>query len=213
MRYITLAVVHLQERIIIILWFPFLGRLTSKRTYPMKTLGLLFILLSSLFSGSENQSVHNFTVKDIDGKDIKLNRYKGKVVLIVNVASKCGYTRQYGDLQKLYDQYKGKGLVILGFPANNFGGQEPGSNEEIKLFCSEKYDVTFPMFSKVSVKGSDIHPLFKTLINAPNKDFTGDINWNFEKFLIDKNGNLVHRFRSKTEPLSADMINAIKALL
>ena len=179
----------------------------------MKTLSLLFILLSSLFSGSENQSIHNFTVKDIDGKDIKLNRYKGKVVLIVNVASKCGYTRQYADLQKLYDQYKGKGLVVLGFPANNFGGQEPGSNEEIKLFCSEKYDVKFPMFSKVSVKGSDIHPLFKTLTSTPNKDFTGDINWNFEKFLIDKNGTLVHRFRSKTEPTSTEMMNAIKALL
>lgn len=179
----------------------------------MQSITLLFILFSGLFFGNENQGIHTFTVKDIDGKDIKLNRYKGKVVLIVNVASRCGYTRQYADLQKLYEQYQNKGLVILGFPANNFGGQEPGTNEEIKLFCSEKYDVSFPMFSKVSVKGSDMHPLFKTLTTSTNKNFTGDINWNFEKFLIDQNGNLVHRFRSRTEPMSAEMVNAIKALL
>jgi len=179
----------------------------------MKTLSVLLILLGMFFTISEVPSIHSFTVKDIDGNDTKLDTYKGKVVLIVNVASNCGYTRQYADLQNLYEQHKEDGLVVLGFPANNFGGQEPGSNEEIKLFCSETYNVNFPMFSKVSVKGSDIHPLFKTLTTTENPDFTGDINWNFEKFLVDRDGNLVHRFRSKTEPLSDDMLNAIKELL
>jgi glutathione peroxidase len=179
----------------------------------MKILSILIILTGMMFTYNGNTSVHSFTVKDIDGKDMKLESYKGKVVLIVNVASNCGYTKQYADLQKLYDQYKDKGLVVLGFPANNFGGQEPGSNEEIKLFCSEKYDVQFPMFSKVSVKGDDIHPLFAELTKAENPNFTGDINWNFEKFLVDKNGKLVHRFRSKSEPMSDEVLSAIKKLL
>ena len=179
----------------------------------MKIVTLMFILAGMLTMFNGIAGIHSFTVKDIDGKDTKLESYKGKVVLIVNVASNCGYTKQYADLQKLYDQYKDKGLVVLGFPANNFGGQEPGSNVEIKLLCSQKYDVQFPMFSKVSVKGSDIHPLFAQLTKAPNANFTGDINWNFEKFLIDKNGTLVNRFRSKTEPMSEDMISAIKKLL
>ncbi len=171
------------------------------------------MLIGMFTLNNDGSSIHRFSVKDIDGKDMKLESYKGKVVLIVNVASRCGYTKQYADLQKLYEQYQKQGLVVLGFPANNFGGQEPGSNEEIKLFCSETYNVSFPMFSKVSVKGNDIHPLFKTLTTAPNPNFTGDINWNFEKFLIDKNGNLVHRFRSKTEPMSTELVSAIKKLL
>ncbi len=179
----------------------------------MKILTILIILTGMMFTYNGNTSVHSFTVKDIDGKDTKLESYKGKVVLIVNVASNCGYTKQYADLQKLYDQYKDQGLVVLGFPANNFGGQEPGSNEQIKLFCSENYDVQFPMFSKISVKGDDIHPLFAELTKAENPNFTGDINWNFEKFLVDKNGKLVHRFRSKTEPMSDEMLSAIKKLL
>ncbi len=179
----------------------------------MKILSILIILTGMMFTYNGNTGVHSFTVKDIDGKDTKLDSYKGKVVLIVNVASNCGYTKQYADLQKLYDQFKDEGLVVLGFPANNFGGQEPGSDAEIKLFCSEKYDVQFPMFSKVSVKGSDIHPLFAELTKAENPNFTGDINWNFEKFLVDKNGALVHRFRSKTEPLSEEMLTAIKKLM
>ena len=149
-------------------------------------------------------SVYEFKLKTIDGKDFSLARYKGKKVLVVNTASKCGFTPQYAELQKLADQYKDK-LVVVGFPANNFGGQEPGANSEIKTFCQKNYGVTFPLSEKVSVKGADIYPLFKYLTEAPNPDFTGEINWNFEKFLIDENGNLIHRFRSKTTPLSPEL--------
>lgn len=155
-------------------------------------------------------NVHTFTVNDIDGNEFNLADYSGKVVLIVNTASKCGFTPQYEDLQVLHEQYKDKGLVVIGFPANNFGGQEPGTNEEIKTFCLTNYDVNFPMMSKVSVKGDDIHPLFAHLTTAENESFTGEINWNFEKFLIDKNGMLVERFRSKTKPLSSDLKNSIE---
>lgn len=179
----------------------------------MKTLFVLLLMIPAFFASSDVDTIHDFTMKDIDGNDVKLETYAGKVVLLVNVASNCGYTKQYADLQKLYETYKDKGLVILGFPANNFGGQEPGSNAEIKLFCSENYDVSFPMFSKISVKGDDIHPLFKNLIETENPDFTGDINWNFEKFLVGKDGKLVHRFRSKTVPTSDEMIAAIEAML
>lgn len=182
-------------------------------TTLMKTLSVLLMMISILFSGPKIETIHGYTMKDIDGKDVKLEAYAGKVVLVVNVASNCGYTKQYADLQKLYDTYKDRGLVVLGFPANNFGGQEPGSDAEIKLFCSENYDVTFPMFSKISVKGDDIHPLFKTLTSEENADFTGDINWNFEKFLVGKDGELIRRFRSKTVPTSDEMIEAVEAAL
>jgi glutathione peroxidase len=149
-------------------------------------------------------SVYDFQLKNIDGQDFSLAKYKGKKVLIVNTASKCGYTPQYAELQKLADQYKDK-VVVVGFPANNFGQQEPGTAVEIKSFCQKNYGVTFPLSEKVSVKGDDICPLFKYLTTAPNPDFTGDIKWNFEKFLIDENGNLVHRFRSETTPLSPEL--------
>jgi glutathione peroxidase len=153
--------------------------------------------------------VHNYKVDNIDGEQINLADYSGKVLLIVNTASKCGFTPQYHDLEKLYDEYKDQGLVVLGFPANNFGGQEPGTDEEIKTFCLTKYDVSFPMMSKVSVKGSDIHPLFAELTSTENLSFTGEINWNFEKFLIGKDGKLVERFRSKTKPLSDELISSV----
>jgi glutathione peroxidase len=166
----------------------------------MKT---LLILLFTIFAVAP-QSVHNFKVKTIDGKTLNLNKFKGKKVLIVNTASKCGYTKQYAELQKLSEQYKGK-LVVIGFPANNFKGQEPGSNREIKDFCTKEFGVTFPMAEKVSVKGEDMSALFKYLTAAENPDFTGDIAWNFEKFLIDENGKLIHRFRSKVNPLSAEL--------
>ena len=165
----------------------------------MKILALLFALL--LVSPA---SVYEFKLKTIDGKDFSLARYKGKKVLIVNTASKCGFTPQYAELQKLADQYKDK-LVVVGFPANNFGGQEPGANAEIKTFCQKNYGVTFPLSEKISVKGDDIYPLFKYLTEAPNPDFTGEIKWNFEKFLIDEHGNLIHRFRSQTTPLSPEL--------
>ena len=165
----------------------------------MKILAILFTLLFVAPA-----SVYDFKLKSIDGDNFNLAKYKGKKVLIVNTASKCGYTPQYAELQKLADLYKDK-LVVVGFPANNFGQQEPGTATEIKTFCQKNYGVTFPLSQKVSVKGDDIDPLFKYLTTAPNPDFTGDIQWNFEKFLIDENGKLIHRFRSKVTPMSEDL--------
>ena len=160
---------------------------------------ILAIFLTLLFAAPS--SVYDFKLKDIDGQGFSLAKYHGKKVLIVNTASKCGFTPQYAELQKLSDLYKDK-LVVIGFPANNFGQQEPGTASEIKTFCSARYGVTFPLSEKVSVKGDDIDPLFKYLTEAPNPDFTGDIQWNFEKFLIDENGKLIQRFRSKVTPMS-----------
>jgi glutathione peroxidase len=148
------------------------------------------------------------TVKDIDGKDVNLADYKGKVVLIVNVASKCGFTPQYKGLETLYNKYKDQGFVILGFPANNFKGQEPGTNEEIKQFCTSKYDVTFPMMSKISVKGDDQHPLYKTLTSEK-----GDVTWNFNKFLIGKDGKIIEHFDSKVKPDDAKLTGAVEKAL
>ncbi|HWZ15833.1 MAG TPA: glutathione peroxidase [Mucilaginibacter sp.] len=165
----------------------------------MKILALIFALLFIA-----PPSVYEFKLKTIDGQKFSLAKYKGKKVLVVNTASKCGFTPQYAELQKLADQYKDK-LVVVGFPANNFGEQEPGTNAVIKEFCTKNFGVTFPLSEKVSVKGDDICPLFKYLTEAPNPDFTGEIKWNFEKFLIDENGNLVHRFRSQVKPLSPEL--------
>ena len=167
----------------------------------------LIIILFFLFS--KDISVYDFKPYDIDGKVFDLSQFKGKKILIVNTASECGYTYQYEDLEKLYEKYKGK-LVLIGFPANNFGHQEPGTNSEIKEFCEQKYKVSFPMMSKVSVKGDDIDPLFKWLTEQTNPDFTGEIKWNFEKFLIDETGKLVHRFRSKSKPFSEEIVSAIE---
>jgi glutathione peroxidase len=164
----------------------------------------LFVLFLGLMFITPPTSVYDFKLKNIDGKDFSLAKYKGKKVLVVNTASKCGFTPQYAELQKLADMYKDK-LVVVGFPANNFGQQEPGTASEIKTFCEKNFGVTFPLSEKVSVKGDDICPLFKYLTEAPNPDFTGDINWNFEKFLIDENGTLIHRFRSKVTPLSPEI--------
>ena len=156
----------------------------------------------------------DFTVKTIDGKEQNLSDYKGKVVMLVNVASKCGYTKQYTPLQSVYQKYADQGFVILGFPANNFKGQEPGSDEEIKEFCSSKYDVTFPLMSKISVAGDDKHPLYKFLTEEQTgKDFAGDIGWNFTKFLVDRNGNLIGRFATKTSPDEAAVTAAIEKAL
>jgi glutathione peroxidase len=153
----------------------------------------------------------DFKVKTIDGKEQNLSDYKGKVVLFVNVASKCGFTPQYEGLEKLYETYKDKGFVIVGFPANNFGGQEPGTEAEIKQFCSSKYNVTFPMMSKISVKGDDKHPLYKFLTEEPTAgEFKGEIGWNFTKFLIDKNGHVYARFASKTKPTDEAVSAAIE---
>jgi glutathione peroxidase len=165
----------------------------------MKTL----ILVLAMFITTP-PSIYTFKVQNIDGQALDLKKYKGKKVLIVNTASKCGYTKQYADLQKLADTYKDK-LVVIGFPANNFGGQEPGENLNIKEFCQKNFGVTFPLAEKSSVKGDDISPLFKHLTTAANPDFTGDIKWNFEKFLIDEDGNLIRRFRSSVTPMSTEI--------
>ena len=168
----------------------------------MKTL-ILASLLSIMLSGS---SIYDFKVAGLDGKEIDFAKFKGKKVLVVNTASECGYTPQYADLQKLYDKYKGK-LVIIGFPANNFGGQEPGSNEEIGAFCKKNYGVSFPMAAKVSVKGDDAAPLFKYLTEEAKKLGTPDpvVKWNFTKFLIDEKGKLVKVFPSKVNPMSEEI--------
>lgn len=170
----------------------------------MKT--LLITLLIMMTTGT---NVYDFKVKTIDNKITDLSAYKNKKILIVNTASECGYTPQYEGLQQLYSKYKDK-LAIIGFPANNFGEQEPGSNVEIKGFCSKNYGVTFPMMAKISVAGDDIDPLFKWLTEQPNPDFTGPIKWNFEKILIDENGKVIHRYRSKTTPMSEEIISAIE---
>ncbi len=173
-----------------------------------------FIMNPSPTTPPPEKSVYEFTMKDIDGKDVKLEDFKGKVMMIVNVASKCGYTKQYEGLQSLYLANKDKGLVILGFPANNFMGQEPGTEAEIKEFCSTKFNVTFPMFSKISVKGEDQHPLYTFLTNPEtHPEFAGDVSWNFNKFLIDRSGKLVARFGSKDEPQGEAITAAVDKYL
>jgi glutathione peroxidase len=159
-------------------------------------------------------SIYDFAVKDIDGEEVELEEYEGKVLLIVNVASKCGFTPQYEGLQAIYEKYQSEGLVVLGFPANNFLSQEPGSNEEIKQFCSLTYGVTFPMFSKISVKGDDIAPLYVYLTSAStNPKFSGGISWNFNKFLIGRDGTILNRFGSKDAPESDKVLRAIEEAL
>ena len=158
--------------------------------------------------------LYNFTVTDIDGNDVTLSEYRGKVLLIVNVASRCGYTPQYEGLQKIFEEYREMGLLVLGFPANNFGNQEPGSDEEIKEFCSLNYGVSFPMFSKISVKGTDIHPLYQYLTSEElNPKFAGEISWNFNKFLVDPSGKIIARFDSKDKPESDEVVQVIEKAL
>ncbi len=154
---------------------------------------------------TEPASPLDFTVKDIDGKTVHLDQYKGHVVLIVNVASKCGFTPQYKGLEALYNKYKDQGFVILGFPANNFKHQEPGTNQQIKQFCTSKYDVTFPIMAKISVKGPDQHPLYKLLTDA-----TGPVTWNFNKFLIGKDGKIIEHFISQVKPDDPKLTGAIQ---
>lgn len=156
-----------------------------------------------------DKNIKQITVKDIDGKSVNLSDYKGKVLLIVNVASKCGYTKQYAGLEQIYKEYKDKGFEILAFPCNQFGGQEPGTNEEIKNFCSSKFDVSFKLFDKIDVNGKDKSPLYSILTD---NEVTGkaEIKWNFEKFLIDKDGNVVSRYSSKVEPTGKELISAIE---
>lgn len=159
-------------------------------------------------------SLYEFTMSDIDGKETSLGTYKGKVLLLVNTASRCGFTPQYEGLEKLYEQYKERGFVVLGFPANDFLGQEPGTNAEIKQFCSSKYAVTFPMFAKISVKGDRKAPLYKYLTEKQsNPQFAGEISWNFNKFLVGRDGAILNRFGSRTAPDDKELIAAIEAAL
>jgi glutathione peroxidase len=159
-------------------------------------------------------TIHEFTLDSIDGLPTSLAKFKGKVLLIVNVASRCGFTPQYAGLEALYNKYKDRGFVVLGFPANNFLRQEPGTNEAIKAFCSTKYHVTFPMFAKVSVKGADKTPLYQFLTDKEANPSTGGaIGWNFAKFLADKNGKVIARFASKVTPESAELISVLEAAL
>ena len=158
-----------------------------------------------------DQSVHDFTMKTIDGKEQPLSAYKGKTLLIVNVASKCGFTPQYKGLEALYGKYKDRGLVVLGFPANDFGWQEPGTDAEIQQFCSTTYGVSFPMFSKISVKGAKIHPLYKYLTESSQP--AGDISWNFNKFLVDGSGRIVARWGSRTTPEDKELAEKIQETL
>ena len=167
------------------------------------------ILNPSPSEPTKERSMYEFTMKDIDGNDVSLGKYKGSVVMLVNTASRCGLTPQYEGLQKIYDQYKDKGFVVLGFPANNFLGQEPGTEKEIKEFCQLNYKVSFPMFSKISVRGADQHPFYTFLTHKEtNPGFDGDITWNFEKFLTDKSGKVVARFGPSTVPDDPAIIKA-----
>lgn len=177
---------------------------------PYLLFGALLIMASSLFAAS---GVYDFTLNSIDGKPSPLASYKGKVVMIVNVASQCGYTPQYTALESIYEKYKDQGFVILGFPANNFGAQEPGTNEEIKAFCTRKFSVTFPMYSKISVKGADQAPLYAYLTKDTGAGMTGDIKWNFTKFLVSRDGKVVQRFEPAVTPDSKDVTGAIEAQL
>jgi len=156
------------------------------------------------------KKLYDIEVQRISGETIKLGAYEGKVLLIVNTASRCGFTGQYDGLQKLYEEYEGKGLVILGFPSNDFLKQEPGNNEEIASFCKINYGVTFPLFEKISVKGGDQHPLYTYLTSKEtNPEFAGKISWNFNKFLVSKDGRIINRFGSRTEPDDKKLVAAI----
>jgi glutathione peroxidase len=182
----------------------------TARTRNYLLLGLVLLMAGTTFAAS---NIYDFTLPNIEGKPMPLTDFKGKVILMVNVASQCGYTPQYTALEAIYEKYKAQGFVIVGFPANNFGAQEPGTNEEIKTFCTRKYSVTFPMYSKVSVKGDDQTPLYQYLTKDTPAPIAGDIKWNFTKFLVDRKGNVVQRFESKVTPDSPEVTSAIEQLL
>jgi len=180
---------------------------------------LLSAIVLAILAGAQTTSAGgpnvpaalNFTMKSIDGKAVDLSKYQGRVVLMVNVASECGFTPQYTGLEQLHKKYAAKGLSILGFPSNNFGGQEPGSDPEIAQFCEKNYGVEFDMFSKIVVVGKDQSPLYRYLTSHPK--FSGPVEWNFEKFLIGRNGEVMGRFKSEIEPLSKQMVGAIEGAL
>jgi glutathione peroxidase len=186
---------------------------------------LLMVALGSAITGSpfaqaeergvlmaaKTATLYDFTMNDIDGKPVNLGDYKGKVLLLVNTASLCGNTPQYTDLERVYEQYQNEGFEVLAFPANNFGQQEPGTDSEIKGFCLTKYSVSFPLFSKISVKGPDKHPLYQYL--TEQSPFPGEVEWNFQKYLVDHSGRVVGRFHHRTKPLAPEIVNEIERVL
>lgn len=184
------------------------------RMFTMLLSVVLFVAATAI-SQERKQTMetpfYSFSMKDLEGKETPLTAFKGKVVMVVNTASFCGYTPQYKDLETIYKQYKDKGFVVLGFPANDFGKQEPGKDEDIAAFCERNYGVTFPMFSKISVKGKDIHPLYQYL--TTQTQFKEEIGWNFTKFLVDKDGSVVAKFPSQTKPTDKEVLSAIEGLL
>ena len=164
-----------------------------------------------MIMAAKTTSIYDFTMDDIDGKPVNLSQYRGKVLLVVNTASMCGNTPQYSELETMYETYQEKGFEILAFPANNFGQQEPGTNQEIKNFCFTKYSLTFPLFSKISVKGDDKHPLYHYL--TEQSPFPGEVEWNFQKYLIDRSGNVVARYHHRTKPLSEEIVRGVETAL
>ena len=166
---------------------------------------------AALLMAAKSQQVYDFTLNDIDGKPLPLSHFKGKVLLIVNTASFCGNTPQYAELQTMYETYRDQGLEVLAFPANNFGRQEPGTDSEIKEFCYTKYSLTFPLFSKISVKGEDKHPLYRYLTEA--SPFPGEVEWNFQKYLVDRSGQVVARYPHRTKPLSDQIVSDVESYL
>lgn len=178
----------------------------------MKNILFIASLLLLQTIAARGESIYDVKLKDIDGKNVTLADYKGKVLLIVNVASKCGYTKQYSALEATFKKYKDQGFAVLGFPCNQFGGQEPGTNEEIKEFCSSKFSVTFPLFDKIDVNGKNRAPLY-TLLAGKDSPFPGDITWNFNKFLISKDGKILQRWESKVTPDSPELTTALESAL
>jgi len=179
----------------------------------MKLLAFLtLVAFAGVVSVQSAQKLSDIPLKDINGKDTSLKAYEGKVLLIVNVASRCGNTPQYKSLQAIYDKYKGQGFEVLGFPCNDFGAQEPGSNQDIKEFCTKEYGVTFPMFDKLHVKGPEQHPLY-TALSGKDSPYPGNVTWNFGKFLVGRDGKILKRFDPRAKPDSADVTQAIESAL
>lgn len=165
----------------------------------------------AVLMAAQTPMVYDFTLNDIDGNPVSLDQFRGKVLLLVNTASFCGNTPQYADLEKMYEQYREKGFEILAFPANNFGQQEPGTNEEIKTFCHTKYSLSFPLFSKISVKGNNKHPLYRYL--TEQSPFPGEVEWNFQKYLIDRSGKIIARYHHRTKPSAPEVIQDVERVL
>lgn len=192
--------------------------MTLRTLAPLAAAAMLAAVLPRAATAADGPpkpaSVLDFKVPDIEGKPVDLANFKGQVLLIVNTASQCGNTPQYAGLEALYEKYRGQGFAVLAFPANEFGHQEPGSNGEIRQFCTSRYNVSFPLFSKIVVKGPGIHPLYQFLTGPEtNPKFAGDIGWNFDKFLVDRKGQVVARFKAGVKPESADVVKAVEAAL